>query len=255
MIAIQAFLCAVSFLTRIPVPGRGSLPPRVAGLSVAFFPLVGLLLGGASAGVAWALRDRLGLPAHSAWTLLLVSLHALLTGALHLDGVSDVADGLGGGRGDRERALEIMKDTRVGAFGVVALILVLIGKVVAMDEVLRMPGYLAMLLAYPLVARFAVVPLIVFFPCARPTGLARTFHEQSRWPAALVAAGLAGVAMWVLGKTLFITAGIGVGVGLVVGILIASRLRGLTGDAYGASIELSELAFLLAAAFPRIRGG
>jgi len=115
--------------------------------------------------------------------------------------------------------------------------------------------FLAMLLAYPLVARFAVVPLIVFFPCARPTGLARTFHEQSRWPAALVAAGLAGVAMWVLGKTLFITAGIGVGVGLVVGILIASRLRGLTGDAYGASIELSELAFLLAAAFPRIRGG
>ncbi len=255
MIVVQAFFCAVAFLTRIPVPGRGMLSPRIAGLSVVFFPVVGLLLGLASAGAGWLLCDRLSLPPHLAWALLLVALQAFLTGALHLDGLSDVVDGLGGSRGDRDRALEIMKDGRIGAFGAVALILVLMGKVLAMQEVLRMPGHIVALLAYPIAARFAVVPLVVFFPCARPTGLARTFHEESRWPPALVAAGFTIIGLGLLGPELFLPAGAALAVGLAVGTWILIRLRGLTGDAYGAAIELGELAFLYVAAFPRIRGG
>lgn len=255
MIVLRAFLCAVSFLTRIPAPGRGALSPRIAGLSVAFFPLVGLLLGAAAALAAWMLRDRLGLPPHVGGALLLVALQTLLTGALHLDGFSDVVDGLGGGRGNRERALEIMKDTRIGAFGVVALILLLIGKVVAMDEVLRMKERLAVLIAYPVAGRFAAVPLIVFFPCARSSGLGCTFHERSSWPVALVAAVFAGGTMGALGKIVLTPAAVALGVGLAAGISISIRLRGLTGDAYGAAIELAELAFLLTAALPQIRGG
>jgi len=255
MIVIQAFLCAVGFLTRAPVPGRGGLPPRVAGLSIVFFPVVGLLLGLASAGVAWLIVDRWSLPPHSVWALLLVALQAFLTGALHLDGLSDLVDGLGGSRGNRDRALEIMKDGRIGAFGAVALILVLMCKVLAMGEVLRMPGHVVALLAYPTAARFAAVPLVVFFPCARPTGLARTFHEASGWPMALAAAGLTIIGLGLLGPGVAVPAGAALAVALAAGIWTSVRLRGLTGDAYGAAIELGELAFLLVVAFPRIRGG
>src|SRR5262249_46662937 len=155
MILLKALACAIAFLTRVPMPGRGSLPPRVAGLSILFFPLVGLMLGLASLGAATLLLNRLQLPPHLFWALLLVALQALLTGALHLDGFSDVVDGFGGGRGDRERTLEIMRDTHIGAFGVVGLILLLAGKILVVDEVLRLPRSLPILAAYPVVARFA----------------------------------------------------------------------------------------------------
>lgn len=255
MILLQAVLCAVSFLTRIPVPGTGALPPRAAGLSVAFFPAVGLLLGSVSAGVAWVLLDRLALPPHPVWALVLVSLHALLTGALHLDGLSDVVDGLGGSRGDRARALEIMKDSRVGAFGAVALIVVLIGKVLVMAEALRGPGRTALLLAYPVSARFAATLLVVFVPCARSTGMAHTFHQKARWWVALVAAIVVLGLLWAQGWATAMPSAWALGVGVTVGLYVAARLRGLTGDGYGAAIELGELAFLFAFAWPQIRGG
>ncbi len=254
MILARALCCAIAFLTRIPVPA-GVFAPRVLGLSVAFFPAVGLLLGAMTALAAWLLRVPLGLPPHLGWALLLVALQAYVTGALHLDGLADVADGLGGGRGDRGRALEIMKDPRVGAFGVVALVFLVFAKVVMMDEVLRMAEPRAVLLAYPLVARFAVVLLVVFYPCARPEGLARTFHDQSGWASAVVAAVVTAGAMWLLGARVWVPAAIGVGVGLAVGTWIAVRLKGLTGDGYGAAVELAELGFLAAAAYPRLRGG
>ncbi|MBV8879259.1 MAG: adenosylcobinamide-GDP ribazoletransferase [Planctomycetaceae bacterium] len=255
MILLQAVLCAVAFLTRVPVPSRSTLPPRVAGLSVAFFPVVGLLLGLFSAGAAWLLLDRLHWPPHPLWALVLVALQAFLTGALHLDGLSDVADGLGGSRGDRARALEIMKDPRIGAFGTVSLILLLMAKVLATHEVLRVPARTAALLACPMAARFGAVILVVFFPCARPTGLARTFHDESRWPMALVAAGLTTVALGLLGPDLFLPVGASLLVALGVGGWIAGRLGGLTGDAYGAAIELGEVVFLLGLAVPSVRAG
>jgi adenosylcobinamide-GDP ribazoletransferase len=222
---------------------------------VAFFPAVGLLLGAGSWGIAWILFDRLALAPHLIWALALVGLQALLTGALHLDGLSDVVDGLGGSRGDRDRALEIMKDPRIGAFGVVALILLLIGKTLVMGEVLRLPARAAILLAYPVVARFAAALLVVFVPCARPTGLAQTFHQEARWPAALVAALTAGGLSWAQGWTTAVPAAWALGTGLAVGLLLAARLRGLTGDGYGAAIEIAEFGFLFAVAFPKIRGG
>jgi adenosylcobinamide-GDP ribazoletransferase len=222
---------------------------------VAFFPAVGLLLGAFSAGLAWLVLGRLALPPHLVWALALVSTQALLTGALHLDGLSDVVDGLGGARGDRERALEIMKDSRIGAFGVVALVLVLLAKVVAMNEVLRGPGCLAVLLAYPTVARLGASILVAFVPCARPTGLAPTFHRETRG-AFVLAAGLVTVGLlWAQGWGTVIPAAWGLGASLATGLYIAARLRGLSGDAYGAAIEMGELAFLLAAALPRISKG
>lgn len=254
MILLQAFACAVSFLTRIPVPGRDSLPPRVAGLSVMFFPAVGLLLGAASAGVAVLVQDPLRLPPHLVWALALVSVQALLTGALHLDGLSDVVDGLGGSRGDRDRALEIMKDPNIGAFGVVALVLVLAGKILLMNELLRAPQTVVLLMAYPVAARLGASLLVVGVRCARPSGLAAIFHEGSRWPAALVAVVFTAGCLWQLGPSTFLPSACALGAALLVGAYLALRLRGLTGDAYGAAIEIAELAYLAAAAWPRLKG-
>jgi adenosylcobinamide-GDP ribazoletransferase len=252
---LRALLSAVGFLTTIPVPGAGSWPPGVAGFSVVFFPAVGLLLGAISMGLAWVVLDRLALPPHPLWALALVGVQAILTGALHLDGLSDVVDGLGGSRGDRERALGIMKDPRIGAFGVVALVLVILAKGVAMDEVLRSPGRKAMLLAYPVVARLGAGLLVVFLPCARTTGLAHTFHREAHWTAALATALLTIGLLWAEEWATVVPAACGLGVGLAAGLYIAARLRGLTGDGYGAAIELGELAFLVASAFPRIQRG
>jgi len=105
-----------------------------------------------------------------------------------------------------------------------------------------------------MVARMAVIPLVVFFPCARPTGLARTFHDESRWPSTIIAAAFTACAVAYLSPALAGAAAIALAVSLATGLWIALRLRGLTGDAYGAAIELAELAFLVVVAFPRIRG-
>jgi adenosylcobinamide-GDP ribazoletransferase len=251
---VRGLLTALAFLTRIPVPGAGAWRPGAAGMSVVFFPAVGLLLGAASAGMAALLLDRLGLPPHPLWALALVGLHALLTGALHLDGLSDLVDGLGGSRGDRDRALEIMRDPRIGAFGVVALILVLGAKVLAMAEILRMSARPGILLAYPVAPRLGAAFLVVFLPTARATGLAATFHQEAHWPMAVAAAVLTAAFAWAQGASMLVPSASALGAAVVVGLLVAARLRGLTGDAYGAAIELAELAFLIAAAFPGIRG-
>src|SRR5882672_201050 len=254
MTLLRGFLLAIAFLTRIPMPLRSELPPGAAGASVAFLPLDGRPLGFASAGAALLLHAPLHLPPHLLWALVLVALQALLTGALHLDGFSDIVDGLGGGRSNRERALEIMKDTHIGAFGVVGLILLLVGKILAMDEALRTPDVVRVLIAYPVVARFSASLLVVAFPCARATGMARTFHDESGWGMALVASAFTGAALWLLGPATWIPAACALGAGLAAAAYIAFRIRGLTGDAYGAAIELAELAFLTAAAFPRLKG-
>lgn len=255
MILVEGLLGALSFMTRIPMPRAGSWRPGVAGAAVAFFPAVGILLGTASMGLAWLLLGRLALPPHFIWALVLITLQALLTGAMHLDGLADTADGLGGSMGDRLRALEIMKDPRIGVFGAVTLILFLIAKVAAMDEVLRGPDRLAVLLAYPVAARFGASLLVVFLPPAASTGLAHTFHEESRWPAALAATLVTGGFLFLQGWRTSLPAAWALGAAIVTGLYIASRLRGLTGDGSGAAIEIGELAFLFASALPRIRGG
>jgi adenosylcobinamide-GDP ribazoletransferase len=249
MILFRALACALGFLTRIPAP-RVEVTPAVLGLSAGFFPLVGLILGGLWAGLFWLLRD---VPPHPLWTVVYLAVSALATGALHLDGLSDLADGLGGGRGDRARALEIMRDPRIGAFGVVTLALFLAAKGLVLHEALRMPRAFALLLVAPAVARFVAVPLLAFFPPARPDGLARAFRERCGAMSLLLAAGTAGAALW--WAAAWRPAGIAVAAGLLVAAWAAVRLKGLTGDAIGAAVETAELAFLFAAAAPRFLGG
>jgi adenosylcobinamide-GDP ribazoletransferase len=238
---MRALLAAVAFLTRLPVPAR-AVEPHELGRALGFFPLVGGLLGALLGAALFGLSRVL---APELCALLAVALWALLTGGLHLDGLADLFDALGGGRGDRERMLEIMRDSRIGAHGAVALVLVLCGKVLAVAE---LPGRTAVatLLVAPAVARFGAVLLLALFPYARGEGLGRAFRDHGKARDLAAAALLMLGSAAILGRRALVPGLAALLVALALGGLMRRKLGGLTGDVYGAAIELSELAFLLA---------
>jgi adenosylcobinamide-GDP ribazoletransferase len=239
---MSALAAAFAFLTQLPVRG-GEAQPEVLGRSLVFFPAVGLVLGALHAGAGLLLVPHLPglLPA-----VAVVALSALLTAGLHLDGVADVCDGLGGGRGDAARTLAIMRDSRIGSFGALALVLVLLAKVATLQPLLADGAWRALVLA-PVVARSAAVVLIVVYPYARAEGLGRAFHDHARARHLAVAALMAGLFGVALAPGLLLGAAlVCIGTALAARPL-ARRLGGLTGDVYGAAIELCELAFLIMA--------
>jgi adenosylcobinamide-GDP ribazoletransferase len=237
---MKAVVAAFAFLTRIPV-WRGPLRDVDLGRSVSFFPLVGLVLGFALTGLAAALTSSL-----SPWlvAVLLAALLAMLTGGLHLDGFADVFDALGGGRGDRARMLEIMRDSRIGAHGAAALNLLLITKVGGLAQAAERHDLLA-LLAFPTIGRWLASLLVVLFPYARPDGVGRAFSGEAGRLQGGIATAIAAVTIAVLGPSLILPA---LGAGVVVfafAFWLHRRLGGMTGDVYGASIELGEAAMLV----------
>jgi adenosylcobinamide-GDP ribazoletransferase len=239
---------ALTFLTRLPVPpARGGRDadgaPGDLGRSVVWFPVVGALLGAILFGAARALGGHL---APGLLAVVLVAAHALVTGGLHLDGLADTFDAWGGGRGDRARMLDIMRDSRIGAHGAAALALLLIAKVLAILDLLSR-GTLWPLFAAPIVARWAVVPLIVLFPYARPSGLGSLFHQQRRLMDLVIATALIVPAAYLLGAPAARAAAAALVSALVLALALDRRLGGLTGDVYGAAIEIAELVFWVAA--------
>jgi adenosylcobinamide-GDP ribazoletransferase len=233
---------AFRFLTRLPMPGP-ALDQAELGRALAWFPLPGLVLGALAAGAAHALAGRL---APTVVAALVVAGLAWLTGALHLDGLADVADGLGGGHGDAGRTLAIMRDSRIGAFGAVAVALLLAVKVTAAAELVSRGSGWALVCA-PALARFAVVPLVVLFPYARPQGLGRPFHDGGGARELAIAGALAAAVLAGAGLRSALPAAAALASAAALGLAVRRRLGGLTGDVYGAAIELAETAFLVCA--------
>jgi adenosylcobinamide-GDP ribazoletransferase len=239
---VRALLAAFAFLTRIPVGGAST--EADLGRSIVFFPVVGLALGGILAGTGFILAGAL--PA-TLVAVLLVALLAGLTGGLHLDGLADVFDAVGGGRGDRARMLDLMRDSRIGAHGAAALILLLVGKVLALGHALAHRDFVA-IVSFPALARWAVAPAIVFVPYARPDGLGRAFKSAARARDVASATALMGLAAVVLGRRPVLGGAAGaLGVVVALAVWLRRRLGGLTGDVYGAAIEIAEVAALVAA--------
>jgi adenosylcobinamide-GDP ribazoletransferase len=179
----------------------------------------------------------------------LIILWTILTGAFHLDGLADTVDGLSGGRGDRQRALAIMRDSRIGAHGAVAVALLLMLKWAVLEQALVLNDrswFMA-----PVVARFGCTMLLAFFPYARSQGLGSAFAKNVGIQQ--IAIGSLGLALTVFycdvsGRPWAPLAGIAVA--LAIAFYARSKLGGLTGDVHGASIELSELAVLFLASLP-----
>lgn len=234
---------ALSFLTILPVPRRGEATPAELAAAMAWFPTVGLILGGILALTAALLPEGFTPPATAA---LLVVLLTGLTRGLHLDGLADTLDGLGGGQ-TRADALRIMKDHAVGAFGAVGLATVIVLKYGLLVAVLEQRA-LELLVLFPVVSRFAMVLLAYLSPYARPEGglgQAMTTLTTGRTLA------------WATGSAVLIAALVGRGVGLLVFLMITAltwglavyfrrRLGGVTGDVCGAVNEVMEVTALLA---------
>lgn len=236
----RAFACALGFLTRLPVPAL-ELSEKDVARSAGFFAWIGWLLG----GILW-LGERASAPLGPRLSaLLLVVLWAFVTGAFHLDGLADTVDGLSGGRGDRARSLEIMRDSRIGAHGATALVLALSLKWVALEEALTL-GKGALWLA-PVVARFGCTLLLASFPYARSQGLGSAFVK--RVGLAEVALGTVAVvpALWAVGGASFVPTSVGLAAALALAGWARLRLGGLTGDVHGAAIEVCEIGVLLGA--------
>ena len=233
---------AIQFLTAVPLPVAVPAGPKELGRSLVFFPVVGALLGLALAALDGLLLNVL--PAALTTALVLLA-GTLLTGGLHLDGLMDTCDGVFGGR-TRERRLEIMRDSRVGSYGVLAGVLQLLLKYAAL---VSLPAELrgAALVAALTCGRWAMVGVMWGFPYARAEGLGRAFKDGIQlWHVAL-AAVLAGALSWmalgVWGLGLFGPTAVLSAAG---GWWLVRCLGGLTGDCYGALNELAESAVLVA---------
>jgi adenosylcobinamide-GDP ribazoletransferase len=237
---MRGLLAAIGFLTRLPVPAWAYGDARTQAASLAWYPAVGLLLGGLLWALAWLLHGAPPLLT----TALLLAAWVGLTGALHLDGLADSADAWIGGLGDRERTLRIMKDPRSGPAGVVALVLLLLLKFAALAS-LPAPGP-ALLLA-PLLGRAALTALFLGTPYVREGGLGSAMHGASRQACmlALLLTLVFGLACGGRGAVAMVVA---VAVFATWRAACLRRLGGFTGDTAGAMAELVEMAVLVALA-------
>jgi len=229
------FRLAVSFLTIIPLYKKMANNQELA-RSVSYYPLVGLLLGSAAAGVCYLLRIfGLTLAADAVALVTMIT----LTGGLHLDGLMDTADGLLSGR-DRGKKLEIMKDSRVGAMGVMAFGTVMLLKLTFLYELDWGLKLTALILA-PAAGRWAMAFGIVRYPYARAAGgLGAGLQGAGFTQLAIASVTLTAAAVWLVGWQGVVILGT---VGLVTMVctgMIVKSLGGMTGDTYGATGEMVE---------------
>ncbi len=237
----MGFWTAWQFLTIFPGPSVNDKEGQGLGTSLPYFPLIGLVMGGMLLGLD-QLFD-LFLPPLLGSALLLVTL-VILTGALHLDGFMDTCDGFAV-KSTAEARLKVMTDSRVGGFGAAGACCLILVKFAA---IVSLPGELraAALILMPVLARWIVAYSILAFPSARIHGLGDLFKEKTNWvmlPAATFAALVISIAVltWI-GPILM--AGLWI-ITFMIAKGLSVRLGGLTGDTYGAIIELSEVAILI----------
>jgi len=238
--SVRTLRSAMAFLTVLPVASSDGGPGERLGR--AYFPAIGAIVGLAAAGV-FALMDSFSTPLLAA--VAATSTLALLTGALHLDGLADSADGLFG-RGDVARRLEVMRDPRLGSFGTVAIALLLLGDVAAIASMSPGTAVAALVIGGAL-SRLAMLSVITLVPYVRTSGLGVAAVDSSHrgfdlalgsalalvacllaWPRALLALCLVALTA------------------TLVTVLARRRLGGATGDIYGATAELCMLAALVA---------
>ncbi len=243
------FLAALSFLTIIPLPRQREASPETVGRSLGYFPAVGLVIGLILAGLNWLLA--LVLPSAVVNGLLLVAL-VVITGALHLDGFADTCDGIAAHQTVEDR-WQVMRDSHVGAFGVVGIFLLLLVQYVSLNSV---PQSLlpATLLLMPVVSRWAMVYAVFAYPYARPAGLGKVFKQGASWTgftlATLITLVVATTWAWMAHFTFFYLVALAIIVTIWV-IVVATatylqrKFSGLTGDTYGAINEVAEVGVLI----------
>lgn len=232
---------ALQILTVFPVPGPEKMELRYIGEGIRYFTLIGLGIGFILAALVYLGTKVLPL---SVVCALLPLILAVIAGGSHMDGLMDTADGLGSRR-EREKMLMIMKDSRVGAYGVMFGASSFLLKYALLSALPVHLFYTAVIL-FPVFGRWAIAFSACLFPYARPDGLGKPFAEYSGWKEMLAATlvlllplffllHITGLLIWALVLLLL----------ALFNCWLTKVLGGLTGDTYGAACEMSEIAFLL----------
>jgi adenosylcobinamide-GDP ribazoletransferase len=247
---LRGLRLAVTLLTAIPLPGGAGRAPsrRAAAAAMAWAPVVGLLLGAVAAGVL-ELAARLGHTGPLLAAVLAVTALALLTRGLHLDGLADLADGLGS-RKPAEAALAIMKRSDIGPFGVVTLVLTLGIQVAALAQAEALGRGVPAVLAAAVAGRLALTwACRRGVPAARGSGLGVLVAGTVPLaiPVVLTAAALGGA--WAFGIIILVAVGAGLIASVALAALAVRRLGGITGDVLGALVEVTAAVCLLVTAF------
>jgi adenosylcobinamide-GDP ribazoletransferase len=231
---------AIAFLTRLPMPAPAWRETDLAA-SAPLFPVVGALIGIVGA-IAYALAVWLGLPP---WPSAVLALGATiwLTGALHEDGLADVADGFGGGR-TRENKLAIMSDSRIGSYGALALGLAVLARAGALAAFAEPAAVGAALVAAGATSRAALPAVMAALPQARADGLAVQAGRPHplRAAAALLVAVL--IALTLLGEAAPVALLVGALGALAIAVLARRQIGGYTGDVLGVVQQITEIGVL-----------
>ena len=238
---MKRLLTAFSFLTIVPIR-TGDGGKIDLGRSMAVFPLIGLLLGAMLVGVDLLLTPLIN---ERLVNILLITLLTFITGGLHLDGFMDTVDGIAGGK-EKKKILEIMRDSRTGAMGAMAVVLLLLIKWEALNSI-NDETKVAALLLMPMIGRYAMAELAFIAPYARESeGIGRPFTEGFTIAALIFAAVTAFVAAFIFNALTGIITLLAVALMvLIYSVYFKRKLGGVTGDVLGALNEITEVLVLI----------
>jgi adenosylcobinamide-GDP ribazoletransferase len=235
--SLREFAAAVQFMTRIPVPAFRFEPGMVLG-GAKFFPLIGAVVALGGIAIERGLRSHLP---QSVVALAVLAYLVAITGGFHEDGLADTADALGGGW-TRARMLEIMHDSRIGSFGTLAIVLSLLARWALLSTlpVARFPFYL---LTAHVLCRWTTLPLGAFMDSARSDGLGAKLAHKIPLSSAIIGSLLAFlIAGWALRLHALVPIAVVSLITLLSGWYYRSQIGGITGDCFGATNQLAEIA-------------
>lgn len=243
---ISGLVLSLQFLTRIPLNIQVELSSRNIAKSTLFFPFTGMLIGAFSAG-AYYLMQFAGRDLAALFGVLAL---IFITGGLHIDGLSDTCDGFFSSR-KKERILEIMKDSRIGTFGVIAVVVDILVKYILISRIQN--NILPCLMLSCANARLTAVMLMSFTRCARPGGMGAMFSNSGTKKYFFIASILyCALIILIFNFKYLIPLGAALISSLLVTIKSYKTIDGLTGDVYGANIEICEIVSI--AAFEVVTG-
>ena len=232
---------ALGLLTRLPIPVNAEMATARGAAGAWAWPLVGIVVGAMSGLIALALMT-LGLPLPLA-AIIALAVQVLVTGAIHEDGLADTVDGLWGGYTPARR-LEIMKDSHIGAYGVIAVSLSLFLRGVGLIAVLAAPFSIASLMVVGLLSRVPMVILMSAMPNARGAGLSQSVGRPTRNTAIIGTVAALALAVLIVG-TAVLPMIIWISVTTIgLAAIAKAKIKGQTGDILGASQQLAEIAAL-----------
>jgi adenosylcobinamide-GDP ribazoletransferase len=249
---LRLFLIAIQFLTRLPVPADLKVSEETLGKAAKFFPLVGVMVGAGASLTFWLLQYALP---HSAAVLGAIIFTAFITNGFHEDGLADAFDGFGGGW-TKEQALEIMRDSRLGTYGALALVFLILGKYSFLSSIasdasgaFRAPGQVwRWLIVAHTASRWTVLPLCAWLPYARAEGQGKLVAKQIGGVEILVGSVTLFATVLLLSWQAALAAVLITGLTtLLSGFYYRARLSGVTGDCLGATNQITEVSLYLTA--------